>query len=348
MLINRILFIGLTLIVLCSCNEEEEKTSIQNFNQEKSELSPNFSLIYEDSIGYGSRGMEYFQGSIYLSGIRGICFKIDMDFKLEILLNSLNDSLDFRDILVLGEKEFLTINSGSDLGFILHYKNDKIDTVFQSKEKGNFLNDLAIDSNGHLYCLGDPVKNNELYLLKSADSGKNWNRIYQNVKIGDKEFFFAASGSCMVLNRDTIHLAIGGNKSYVLSLFDQNKPAKIYETKISSGKSSGINAMILNEGELYCIGGDYSIPKDSSITFHKFGFEEVYSKTYGYQSTISKDKDLIVCSGRNGTYYSMNSGRNWVKFLDDEFYKIIAQNNLLYCSGPNGSIKIFEVSYDQY
>ena len=346
--IKFILYISIAFLSL-SCKDSTESKAKDKKPipaTEKKELKPHFNLVFEDSIGYGCRGMEFFEGEVYFSGIKGTFFKINMDLKPEVLLEMENDSLDFRDILVLGKDEFLAINSGLDLGFILHYKKGKTDTVYKATHEGNFLDDLAQDENGNIYCLGDPTtEDRTLFLLKSADKGKTWSRIYEFVNFGEDEFFFAASGSCMLINKDTIYLAVGGNKSYVMRLLNDHPGIILEDSKIPAGESSGINAMIMSEGTIYTVGGDYGIPGDSSITFHKLGWDEISSKTGGYQSTISKDKDLLVCSGRNGTYYSKDDGKSWVKFLDEEFYKVIAMNNHLYCSGPKGKIKIFEVSH---
>ncbi len=289
--------------------------------------------------------MELFENEVYFSGIKGTCFKITEDFQIEFFIQNENDSLDFRDILVVGKDEFYTINSGTDKGFIFHYSNGNIDTSYIAKHKGAFLDDLDIDSHGNIYCLGDPMPEDRSLFLVMTKNGQQWERIYKYAILGEDEFFFAASGSCMDIFKDTIYLAIGGKQSYIMRLLNDHPGIIIEESKIQAGESSGINAMFVEDGSIYAVGGDYRIPNDSSITFQKFSYDGLTSKTGGYQSTITKEEDVLVCSGRNGTYYSNDDGKTWTRFLKDKFYKVILKNNKLYCSGPKGNIQIFEMKH---
>lgn len=339
---NSILLIG--ILLLFACSEEKEPQKKSELIQATKADTLLFNLVFEDSIGYGCRGMEIFEEEAYFSGIKGTCFKITKDYQTEFLVQLENDSLDFRDLQVIGRNKFYTINSGSNRGIIYKYTNDKFEKVYQAVHEGAFLDDLDLDEDGNIYCLGDPMpEDRSLFLLKSRN-GKDWKRIYDYTILGEDEFFFAASGSCMDIYKDTIYLAVGGKRSYILSLMNDHPGILMDPSKIPAGESSGINAILNDSGIIYAVGGDYMKPNDPSITFEKFFSSDDYTAaTQGYQSTIAKQGDLLVCSGRNGTYYSQDDGKSWNQFLKDEFYKVILNQNKLYCSGPKGKIKIFEI-----
>lgn len=337
-----VIFLFFTLL---ACSSENDKEVDSNSHKDQNpELT--FQLIYKDSLGYGSRGMEVFQEEVYFSGINGMFFKLDKNLQTKTLYDFSNDSLDFRDLLVLGENHFIAINSGEDKAFIVSFQEGKIDTLFTANHKGAFFDDLAQDEKGNIYCLGDPEgEAHKLYLIRSKDLGRTWNRIYDFVELGQEEFFFAASGSCMAVQNETIFLAVGGKKSYVLCLQNDHPATSILQSKIPSGKSSGMNAILVENESIYAVGGDYAFPEDSSITFQKFGENEILSQTGGYQSSITKEGKLLVCTGRNGTYYSLDEGQSWSLFLDESFYKVILANQRLYCSGPQGKVHIYKVDY---
>lgn len=333
-----------SIIFLFSCTQNDlEENSGKKTNISKSTV--NFQEVFNDSIGYGCRGMEVYNDEVYFSGIKGTCFKITKDLQLVKFIEFNHDSLDFRDIAIVNKDQFYVINSGANKAFILAYSNGKIDTVYQAFHPNAFLDDLDIDEKGSLYCLGDPIiEDGSLFLLKSED-GKEWKRIYDFAKLEKDEFFFAASGACMDVSDDSIFLAVGGKNSYLMTLRNDLPAVVKTPSKIPGTQSSGINAIINDHGNIYAVGGDYTHTADTSITFEKFNPEKINSITGGYQSTITKEGNLIICSGRNGTFHSIDEGKNWTQFLKDEFYKVILSKGKLYCSGPKGRIKIFDIEY---
>ncbi|MEZ4936299.1 MAG: hypothetical protein R2799_01760 [Crocinitomicaceae bacterium] len=335
-------FIALFLFLSsCTSNSDVKNDS----TTQDSAKEPKFQILFEDSIGYGCRGMEVFEDEVYFSGIKGTCFKLNQNYEVEHLIAMENDSLDFRDLTVINKDHFFIINSGLNKAYVLEYKQGKTDTSYHAEYDGAFLDDLIQDANGFIYCLGDPdALYNQLFLIRSHDQGRTWQRIFSEVTLPKGEFFFAASGTCMAFMGKTLYLAVGGSDSYLMEINLKRHDVTRQASKISFGESAGMNSLICVDESLYAVGGDYTHPDDSSVTFQKFGEDGFAGATGGYQSSITKNKELLVCTGRNGSWYSVNEGKDWTQFTKEGFYKVIlTSDNKLFCSGKDGRIIVYGI-----
>jgi hypothetical protein len=330
----------LIVLIFSSCQSSEKETKESTVTSKAQ-----FQLLFQDSIGFGSRGMEIYNEAVYLSGIKGNVYRVSEDFRITPYFNQHNDSLDYRDLCVLDQDNIIVCNSGSEAGYIFNIGQNMLDTLYFNKSKGVFLDDLILEKNGTIYCLGDPI-DQKLFLLESIDSGKTWNRILDHIEIMDGEFFFAASGTCMSIKDDSIFFAIGGANSYVLSISLETGKQKKLKSSIPSNESSGINSVLVDTDGIYTVGGDYTQKDSTSISFESITSIGKQTSSIGYQSSISKYKNFVFCAGPNGIVYKKETDTEWSKLTESGYYKVIAHNGRLYCSGGKGEFAIYSIQFE--
>jgi photosystem II stability/assembly factor-like uncharacterized protein len=189
------------------------------------------------------------------------------------------------------------------------------------------------------------------------DSCNTWQSLdYNLVPIAlDKEAGFAASGTGIsTIGENKVIIGTGGAKvSRLYISIDQGLNWITKSTPMKSGDSYGIYSMYFwNELEGLIIGGSYLYPEDKdSICFYTADGGDTWSDRSeglgGYSSGIhgNEDGSIIVATGRNGVYYTLNKGLNWNLLTSEKFYSARVFGYRLYLSGKNGRVQVINLQY---
>jgi hypothetical protein len=113
----------------------------------------------------------------------------------------------------------------------------------------------------HGYILGDPIKNKFL-LMETKDGGETWAEMQNTPDALPGEAAFAASGTCLRVNKDLgVVIASGGISSRFLQLCNCDKPQ--WQTKslplAQNGNSKG--SFSISDDLMVAVGGNYSKDK---------------------------------------------------------------------------------------
>ena len=147
------------------------------------------------------------------------------------------------------------------------------------------------------------------------------------------------------------YLATGASDTArVYKSTDKGNHWKAINTPMRSGESYGIyslNFWSANQGII--AGGSY---KDTTYN-EKIAFittdggntwTNISKGLPGYISCVasSQNGELIVATGRSGSYYTLDQGKSWQLFGKEAFYTVKIYGNLMAFSGKNGILKVYE------
>lgn len=199
--------------------------------------------------------------------------------------------------------------------------------------------------------IGDPTQDC-LSILITHDGGNSWQKqpCSSLPKTAHGEAAFAASNTNIAVEGNKTWVVSGGKKARVFYSPDQAQTWQVYETPMVQGLAmTGIfTADFYNDTLGIVAGGNYDLPqqqtgnkaltKDGGKTWELLAENE----GFGYASCVQfvpKSKGAqIVSVGVSGLAYSFNSGKTWVKLLEQkDLYTIrFLNHNTAAAAGPNG------------
>jgi len=267
---------------------------------------------------------------------------------------------DFRDIEAFSSKDAIIMSSGtpalilktSDGGETWHEKYRNADTTY-------FFDAMDFDGLKHGLVLGDPI-NGKFVLMETNDAGETWHPFKNPPDALPGEAAFAASGTCLRVNKGEILIATGGSQSRFLTSEDfdgSNKGWYQQRLSLSHGKSSqgAFSIARSNEDLTILVGGDYANDKriDSVAEYQYFDqiratTIEVFPKIQpaGFQSCVEFiAADTFLSTGTPGSNLTNDGGKTWTQ-IDDASYNVCrkAKNgHLVLLAGDHGRIGIFNV-----
>lgn len=224
------------------------------------------------------------------------------------------DSLQFRDIHPISDKEAIVLSSGEGKASQIFYFHEESgwQKTFQMKAEDGFLDAVQLWGNGQGLAYGDAV-DSLAYILKTTDFGKSWMRIPTTPVAGEGEGGFASSGSNITLADDGqawIGTGAGGS-ARVLYTADYGRSWTAYDTPMIKGDAAGITAIKFMKGNLWIVGGDLGI---SDQLLDNIYYSD--DKGYGWK--------LLEGHQTKGSFYGMAIAQ-------------YQENNLLIACGPNGA-----------
>lgn len=258
------------------------------------------------------------------------------------------EQADFRDIEAFNDQEAIIMSSGTPALILkttdgggtwqLQYKNE---------DKAYFLDAMDFTDNKHGFILGDPI-NQKFLLLETTDAGETWHPFINQPNAADGEAAFAASGTCLRTDKNTIGFVTGGKVARHIAFNLRTQKWNYTALPIKSGKDSqGIFSF--NEPGFIYVGGDYANPKatdstavwfDTSFTKGKNGWA-VSEKNPGYQSCVEYIFDgTNLSTGTSGTNISTDGGQTW-RQIDAESYNVCRHakhGKLVLLAGDKGKI----------
>lgn len=318
-----------------------------------------FSETYngKSTAGGGCRAVQITNNRIYAAGQHGqIAIHRLRNCRLITEKNEVVPGIeDFRDLFCKSDNSgCIYMNSGKDAIIYHRDGNGNFDKVF---DKPNvFLDGMSFWDDRHGIVFGDPV-DGKFFIASTDDGGKSWDELNGPEAI-ENEAGFAASGTSIQTLRDSIvYIGTGmGSESHVFRSFDRGKNWKTLQTPIRSGDDGfGIYSMCFwNDSTGLIIGGSYL---DSTYNKKICYFTDDYGESWsnrskglpGYMSCVqsSQDGNVIVATGRLGTYYSINQGKSWDWLTNEPYYTCNISNNSIVLTGKNGVLAFYQFDYQQ-
>lgn len=256
---------------------------------------------------------------------------------------------DFRDIEAFSDREAVIMASGTpavilktmDAGLTWQMKYKNTDTAY-------FLDAMDFSDKKHGFILGDPI-NNKFLLLETRDGGETWGTFKNSPIALPNEASFAASGTCIRVDK-LITIVTGGGSSRLLSSPLNGMKWTINELPLTNGKASmGAFSVAYGKNQIITVGGDYANNKrtDSVACIIQGKTLTTSNKgAMGFQSCVEHiSGDIFLSTGTSGTNLSRDGGKNWGK-IDDASYNVCRKakhGNLVLLAGDGGKIGAFKL-----
>ena len=261
---------------------------------------------------------------------------------------------DFRDIEAFNDKEAVIMSSGSpayilkttDGGKTWQEKYQKTDTTY-------FLDAMDFADRLHGYILGDPI-NNKFLLLETKDGGETWSESTNPPDALSGEASFAASGTCLRVQKDgAIYIASGGKSSRLISQQPGTNQWRYLNLPITQGKSSeGAFSVSIAPNKNIIVGGDYANDKKTDsvaviqVSPNKPDFKPAKSGPQCFQSSVEHlGGDIFLSTGTPGSNITTDGGLTW-KQIDTTSFNVCRKakhGKLVLLAGNGGKIAIFKM-----
>lgn len=262
---------------------------------------------------------------------------------------------DFRDIHAWDYKTVIVMAVGSP-GVILKTKDGGHTwyEVFKDENANVFFDAMDFyERNENIGILiGDPVSNNQPYILETKNKGELWEKVSSAEKyasLNGGEAFFAASGSNIKLVNDSTSIMVSGGSTS--NFMVNSKPSFKQSLNKTASETSGANGFDYLSFENYgiIVGGDYMNPESPENNLILFDYDRSKNPVFykpetapkGYKSGVTIiDKTKALTCGISGIDISNDKGKNW-KHISAEGFNVCqrAKNgNKVYMAGPDGKI----------
>jgi photosystem II stability/assembly factor-like uncharacterized protein len=286
------------------------------------------------------------------------------------------DSLDFRDIHGFNKQTAIAMSAGlSEQHKAKIYRTEDggktWNIVYQTSQKGVFLDGIDFWDKNKGICMGDPV-GDKLFILTTEDGGKTWQELPLEKRPATQpgEACFAASGTSIIsVGKGDAFVGTGGGKTARVFRSDNfGQSWEVSSTPLPAGQSSGIFGLhFWSRKHGIAVGGDYKSVADSSqnvlltldggVTWQlgpitkPVGLKEsvaTYSMRYATwngDTQIRAQDGALVAVGPNGSSSSSDYGKSWQALGKEAFHAVSFAGNVGYAVGGNGLIgKIEKIS----
>lgn len=264
------------------------------------------------------------------------------------------EKMDFRDIEAFDSNTSIIMGITAPAVILKTKDGGKTwKTVFEDTMKGAFLDamDFKMTAAGTYRgeVIGDPVFNQQIYLLTTWDQGETWKLFDGSAKtseyrtLNEGEAFFASSGSNLALLGNHYVYVSGGKSSRLFPSYRDSIP-------IMQGKeSTGANSIAIYKKKGVIVGGDFAKDTISSnncvlVDFSspsKTKFKKPQTFPHGYRSCVIylTKKDLLTC-GTSGVDISKDGGMNWQLIAKDGFHvcQKAKKGKAVFLAGGSGKI----------
>lgn len=266
------------------------------------------------------------------------------------------ERLDFRGIKGIDEKTAVAVSAGlAEEGQARIYRTEDAgktwQQVWQTDQKGVFLDGVAFWDKKNGIIFGDPIENH-LYLLKTADGGKTWKVLSPTGLAANlpNEASFAASNSTMVVQGSkNVWIGTGGaDYARVFYSTDRGQSWQVANTPMKANASSGIFGLRFwdaNHG--IAVGGDYKAEKEA---FENVIVTQDGGKTWkkatstdpaGLKEAVVKLKNgTLVAVGPAGSCLSKDEGKTWQPLTGASagLHALTSVGNTCWAIGSKGQI----------
>jgi photosystem II stability/assembly factor-like uncharacterized protein len=266
------------------------------------------------------------------------------------------EKLDFRDLAIINDQEVMLMSAGpSEEGKARIYQTvdggKHWEVIFQLNEAGYFFDCLQWDEkNKRAWLLSDPI-NQQMTLFSYAK--KKFEKLDSTNMplLQNKEAFFAASGSSMIISEDNIHFVGGGADSINIYHYDLGKKTwKINKPGIASGEAKGYFSIgAKNKKEFWAVGGDYrklhelSIPIITTVDGGAHWKALTNTPTL-YMEKVIWAKPYWIITGPSQSVAYHEKKRIWRNLGNTSFHNIIQVGDTIWGIGAKGQLGYISLS----
>ena len=258
------------------------------------------------------------------------------------------EKADFRDIEAFSDKDAIIMSSGTP-ALILKTTDGGVnwELKYRNDDKAYFLDAMDFSDKKHGLILGDPI-DKKFLLLETNDGGDTWQKLTNLPVAEDGEAAFAASGTCLRMDKEgSVDFVTGGKISRHIIGGPKYKEWFYDYLPIPQGKES--QGAFSLDGFLF-VGGDYVKTKEvdgTAVYYNPLNsFENGYESTRipsGYQSCVENVNDkTFLSTGTTGSNITYDNGRTWQQ-IDTSSFNVCrkAKNGkLVLLAGDKGKIGI--------
>ncbi|WP_281766024.1 WD40/YVTN/BNR-like repeat-containing protein [Neptunitalea lumnitzerae] len=245
------------------------------------------------------------------------------------------------------KNDFFMISVGNPALLYKTGKQGKMELVYTEVHENVFYDSMKFWNDMEGIAVGDATDGCASIII-TRDGGNTWEKLACDIvpEIKDKEAFFAASNTNIVVYGNETWIASGGARSAILYSPDKGASWELFETPFVSGKeSSGIFSIdFYDRMHGFAVGGDYV---DTRLDENNKAVTEDGGRTWkivanndgvGYKSCVqyvpNGNANELVAVGRTGISYSKNAGQNWKKLSDEPFYTFrFLNDSVAYAAG---------------
>jgi photosystem II stability/assembly factor-like uncharacterized protein len=253
---------------------------------------------------------------------------------------------DFRDIHAFNKNKAIAMSSG-DSGVVIITRDGGISwkEIYHDHRPGSFLDAMDV-SNGKLILVGDGILQQKMYQIRSDNVLNNDSLQAFTIFAKDRESYykqgfepdstssyFAASGSNVqwigtnvfcaipIVDEQSIFMHVSDNFIRFRSRlpFKQHKAGGAYGFYLHRNKTG------------VAVGGSFYKPNENDIVacYTRDGgrtWTPCQTMPNGYRSGVCAHKKgkIWICTGPNGTDYSMDAGKNWKPLFSVEGFNVCA------------------------
>jgi photosystem II stability/assembly factor-like uncharacterized protein len=266
---------------------------------------------------------------------------------------------DFRDIEAFSSKEAIIMSSGTP-ALILKTTDggENWQVKYKNTDTAYFFDAMDFETPKHGLVLGDPI-GNKFVLIETKDSGETWDMFKNRPDALPGEAAFAASGTCLRVDKNALTIVTGGAHSRDLgwqSGINTLDEWVYIDLPFSNKKASqGIFSYAGNGETDIFVGGDYADDKRTDSTAGYWRSDGSHAggpvrmskiPPSGFQSCVEFILgDTFLSTGTPGSNITTDGGRTWTK-IDDTSYNVCRKarhGKLVLLAGNGGKIGILKM-----
>lgn len=264
-------------------------------------------------------------------------------------VTQLGKTFDFRGIQAFSDQVAVAMSAGeatTGAAKIFRTTNggQTWDVVFETNQKGVFLDCLKFKDDKTGYVLGDPI-DGKPYVLKTVDGGVTWFQLNAGIfpAILEGEASFAASNSNISVYKNRV---LFSTQSRIFISEDEGKSWRFVQTPFEKGATAGIFGLyFVNARKGFAVGGDYVNDK---ADYPNVAYTEDGGETWAFTDTAEPKglkesvwktgRKSFVAVGTSGTSRSTDNGKTWQLIDNKSFHVIQCVQKTCYAVGGKGQV----------
>jgi photosystem II stability/assembly factor-like uncharacterized protein len=265
---------------------------------------------------------------VWVGGSGGACLRtLDGGQTWQVRAVPGAEALDFRGLAAFDKQTAVLVSAGpAAQGRARIYRTadggETWQLVFQTQEKGVFLDGVAFWDARNGLVFGDPV-DGKWYLLRTRDGGRTWQRIApENLPplLPNEAAFAASNSSLIVQGRAAALIASGGaDRTRVFMSADRGERWEAIDTPMPGGATAGIYGLRFWDARHGVgVGGDFKHEREASDNVMLTGDggrtwqKATSTDPAGLKEAVIRLPDTaLLAVGPSGTGISRDSGRSW-------------------------------------
>jgi len=261
-------------------------------------------------------------------------------------------ALDFRGVAALDAKTAVLMSAGDGpAGLARLYRTADAGRtwtlVFETREKGSFLDAVAFRDARRGFVLGDPI-DGRWFLLQTKDGGKTWARI-PGPSAEPGEAAFAASNSALFLGpgRELWIVSGGLAQGRVARSRSDGAQWDSLDTPIAGSASAGVfGGLALGKGRAVVVGGDYKDELRAGVSLALLERFDMWTPPNEGAPRLLEgvgrlDVRTLIAVGPRGTAVSTDNGQSWKQVDEEAFHAIACRARTCVAAGGNGRVAVW-------